>query len=138
MERTQAKKILAAFFELHRAANDIDDVDAGEQVLNEALRNHGCDESLRISFAAACARCARRRRSGSGRTHSPPLVGRRVSASRQPLFHQRRGLAHVRAARNPGLEQRHDLADGLRTRDAGFCDGRVDSGCQFRFGHLLR
>ena len=54
VERTEAEKILAAFLS-YRAADDVDDVDAGEQVLNEALRNHGCDESVRISFAAACA-----------------------------------------------------------------------------------
>ncbi len=53
MKRAEAEKVLAALFELHGAPDDVDDVDAGEQVLDETLRNHGCGESVRISFAAA-------------------------------------------------------------------------------------
>ena len=57
MERAQAKEILAALFELHMTADDVDDVDAGEQVLDEALRDHGSRKfTHRASTAAALCR----------------------------------------------------------------------------------
>ncbi len=40
MERTQAQVILPRLFQLHVAPDDVDDVDAREQVLDEALGNH--------------------------------------------------------------------------------------------------
>src|SRR5690606_13807731 len=40
VERTQAEEIGARFLQPHRAPDDVDDVDPGEQILDECLRNH--------------------------------------------------------------------------------------------------
>ena len=49
MKGTQAAEVRAAFFQLHIATNHVDDVDAIEQILNEALRDHATasDKCLR-------------------------------------------------------------------------------------------
>ena len=40
MEGAQAAEIRTTFFELNIAAHHVDDVNAVEQILNEALRDH--------------------------------------------------------------------------------------------------
>ena len=50
--------ILSALFQLNVAPDDLNNVDAREQILNEALRNH-FRESVRIAGANARRRSAR-------------------------------------------------------------------------------
>jgi hypothetical protein len=40
VERAQAQVVLAGLFQRYRAPDDIDDVDARQQILDESLRDH--------------------------------------------------------------------------------------------------
>jgi len=41
VERTAGLVVLSGFFQRHTAIDDVDDVDAGEQGIDEIARNHG-------------------------------------------------------------------------------------------------
>jgi hypothetical protein len=60
MERAQPAEVRAAFLQLHVAADDLDDVDAREQVLDEAGRDHPEEINSPPTYSAnnAAAGCA--------------------------------------------------------------------------------
>src|SRR5512139_3814607 len=83
------------------------------------------DESVRTGLADAPApRSTRSRARPSAPCRADPAA--LPATSRQALFHQRGGLAHVGPAGDARLQGRHDLAHALRAGGAGLGDGGVD------------
>src|SRR5260221_8474205 len=99
MEGAEPQVIGAALLQLHVARDDVDDVDAIEQILLERIRYH---------FLAPIF----------------PRKGWRGAAflAGETRLYERGDLAHVRLAGEPRLERAHDLAHVLRARRAGLGD----------------
>src|SRR5690606_30224013 len=49
VERTQAQQVCTRLAQLHMLANNVDDIDPGQQILDEGIRNHLRAASPRLS-----------------------------------------------------------------------------------------
>jgi DNA-binding phage protein len=58
MKGTTGRKVLARLLELYMPVDDIHDVDAAQQLLNEVLRDHDNDSStLRVAGRGVAVAC---------------------------------------------------------------------------------
>ena len=106
VKRTQPLVIGTRLLQFDRPTHHIDDVDAGQQLLNERLRDQ--------TFMGRRV-CARRARSGGQPGTDPGGHGSEIGLACQP-----------------GLDDGHHLAHVGHAGGAGFCHGGLDDGADLR------
>jgi len=108
--------------EFNARADHLDDIGPREEVMNEGLGDAAAHD---VSLPPVLLLQERRRDGAAG-------------GSTEFGLDQARQLAHVGATRNTRLDPRHDLAHVLAGRGAGFGNGLIEQGADFRVGQLLR